>query len=72
MNINKARDFVKSLVGKSCLFKVNIGRNKWEKFEGVIVNAYDKVFIVLVSDVTKSYSYNDVLIKDVQIKENFV
>ena len=31
MNIKKTKDFVASLVGKPCLFKVNVGRNKWEK-----------------------------------------
>ncbi len=70
MNIKKTKDFVSSLVGKPCLFKVNVGRNKWEKFEGVIISVYDKVFTVIVGSVTKSFSYNDVLIRDVQIKEN--
>ena len=42
MNIKKTKDFVSSLVGKPCLFKVNVGRNKWEKFEGVIISVMTK------------------------------
>ena len=40
MNNQKAKALVSSLKGKSLLFKVNIGRNKSEKFEGEILNTY--------------------------------
>lgn len=69
MNINKVKEFVSSLVSRECVFRVNAGRNKWEKFQGVIVSVYDNVFTVISDGLIKSYSYNDVLIKDVVIKE---
>ena len=47
-----------------------IGKHdKCEKFEGVVIKMYNNVFTVLVNGILKSFSYNDVFIGDVMIKE---
>jgi hypothetical protein len=69
MNTKKAKEYVRSLLNRNALFKVNIGRNKCEKFEGVVIKMYNNVFTVLVNGILKSFSYNDVFIGDVMIKE---
>lgn len=69
MNTNKAKEYIRSLVNKNALFKVNIGRNKCEKFEGVVIKMYNNVFTVLVNGILKSFGYNDVFIGDVMVKE---
>ena len=65
MNTKKAKEYVRSLLNRNALFKVNIGRNKCEKFEGVVIKMYNNVFTVIL----KSFSYNDVFIGDLMIKE---
>lgn len=69
MNISKVKEYITSLIGKDCLFKVNIGRNKYEKYTGVITTTYNNIFCVMTNNQIKSYSYNDVLIKDVVINK---
>lgn len=69
MNISKVKEVIYGLKGKNLLFRVNIGRNKSEKFEGEIVNTYPSLFTVRVNGIMKSYTYNDVLTKDVVFKE---
>ena len=69
MNNQKAKALVSSLKGKSLLFKVNIGRNKSEKFEGEILKTYPSLFTVRTNGIIMSFTYSDVLTKDVVIKE---
>lgn len=69
MNNQKTKALVSSLKGKSLLFKVNIGRNKSEKFEGEILNTYPSLFTVRTNGIIKSFTYSDVLTKDVVFKE---
>ena len=42
MNTKKAKEYVRSLLNRNAIFKVNIGRNKCEKFEGVVIKMYNK------------------------------
>lgn len=44
--ILKSKEYVRSLINRNALFKVNIGRNKCEKFEGVVIKMYNNVFTV--------------------------
>ena len=53
MNTKKAKEYVRSLLNRNALFKVNIGRNKCEKFEGVVIKMYNNVFTVLVNVMIK-------------------
>lgn len=68
MNTEKIKNALKEFVGENLLFRVNLGRNKKEHFEGIIVGLYPSVFTIQTNNVTKSYSYSDILTKDVIIK----
>ena len=68
MNTDKVKLYIKSLLGKKVLIKVNVGRNKYEHYEGIISNVYPYLFTVETTNLVKSFSYSDVLTKDVQLK----
>ena len=70
MNLYREKARIKNLLNKQVRLKVNIGRNKFEYYNGVIVNMYDSLFIVDVSGIIKSFSYADLLTKNVLIKKN--
>ena len=72
MNIQKIKQFVSSNKGKTFAFKFKGARNQIDEFIGQIVESYNSVFIVKARgkvDRIKSYSYNDVLINNLEIKE---
>lgn len=56
--------------GKDVLIiKINNIRNKSEVVEGVISEAYDRLFIVKCFDgINRSFSYSDVLISNIEIQ----
>jgi len=54
-------------VGTKVFIEYNLGRNKIEKYEGVIENLYNAVFLVKVRDEIKSFSYSDLITKTVKI-----
>lgn len=68
MNTLKVKEQIENLVGKKVKVKVNIGRNKHEYYEGVIVGTYPFLFTVQVDTQIKSFSYVEILTKDVQLK----
>ena len=68
MNTLKAKEQIESLIGKEVHIKANIGRNKYEYYEGVILQVYPYLFTVKVADLVKSFSYVDLVTKDVQLK----
>lgn len=71
MNIDSVRDKIILYKGKSKKFKFNGTRNKIEEFSGTIVDTYPSIFIVRVIDnnIIKSFSYSDVLIHKLIIKD---
>ena len=68
MNILKIKEQINSWLGKRVRIKVNIGRNKFEYYEGEIVGTYPYLFTVNVDNQIKSFSYVEILTKDVQLK----
>ncbi len=68
MNIENVESDIRKIIGKKVQAKVNIGRNKYEIFEGIIENAYPFLFILRLKNEIKSFSYVDVLTKDIIIK----
>ncbi len=68
MNTSKVKEEIKGMIGKSVKIKVNVGRNKYEHYEGIIKSVYPSVFTIETSNFIKSFSYSDVLTKDIQIK----
>ena len=66
--IDKVKPYIDSLKGKEVFIKVNVGRNKYEQFMGEILETYPYLFTVQMDNLIKSFTYNDVITKDVQIK----
>ena len=70
MNIDIIKDRVNLYKGKTVNFRFNGSRNKIEEFSGIITQTYPEIFIVkLTTDVVKSFSYSDVLIHKLIIKD---
>ena len=71
MNIEKVKNKIMLYKGKTKKFKFNGNRNKIEEFSGMIVDIYPSIFIVKVIDnsIVKSFSYSDVLIHKLVIKD---
>lgn len=70
--IDEVKRRIGLVIGKPLSFKINRGRNKFVSFDGYIENAYPAIFTVRTDkegeDPLQSYSYNDVLTKNVRIR----
>ncbi len=73
-DINKVRRSVGMNIGSKVKTRANRGRHKIDITEGTISKTYPSIFLVeIVNDLdattqTVSYSYTDVLTKDVQMQ----
>jgi len=73
-NIASIKNTMQGHIGKTVLIKANLGRKRSTMFEAVVSGVYSNVFTVspidgvLGSSASLTYSYADVLIKNVQIK----
>ncbi len=68
MNLDSARNKVKSYLGKKLSFIYKGSRNQKEEFEGFITDCFLSIFVVeTTSGVKKSFSYNDFIIKSIKI-----
>lgn len=68
--LDDIKQAVLSLKGEQVELYINRGRRKILKFEGVIDNVYTSVFTVkdkIVSTLTHTYSYSDILCGEVKI-----
>lgn len=70
LNLEREKNRIKKLLNQNIRLRVNIGRNKFEYYNGIVVNMYDSVFTVDVNGIIKSFSYSDLLTKNVLIKKN--
>lgn len=68
MNINRVKNDIKKIIGKRIVAKVNIGRNKYEIFEGTVEKVYPFLFILKLENEIKTFSYADILTKNIVIK----
>lgn len=72
-NLEKIRYEMKQHLGKRVVVKAHLGRRKYTQFEAVVCAVYSNVFTVepmeelLNNTATLTYSYSDVLIKNIQI-----
>ncbi len=69
MNIQKIKKDIESLKNKHLHFKINGSRNQIEEFDGRIVETYNYIFIIETNNTKKSFSYSDILIENLEIKE---
>lgn len=69
MTVDKIKSFVKSNMNQPINFRFNGSRNQIEEFTGKIVNIYKSIFIIEVDGtvVTKSFSYTDILIGNLEL-----
>lgn len=58
------------LKGQSISITANRGRNKIEKFSGLLENIYPAVFTIKTEQNCKTYSYSDILCGNVKIDNN--
>ena len=66
-NINDTVNSVKELQGIRVTLNVNRGRNKFETIEGIIEDAYPKIFTVRKTDgELSSFSYSDILCNNIK------
>ena len=65
MNIDKVKNQINDLKNNKLKIKVNIGRNKYEYYEGNIKDIYPNLFTVLTDKGIKSWTYSDVATKTV-------
>lgn len=72
-DVNKVRRAVVSHLGSKVKIRANKGRHKIDITEGIISETYPSIFLVKVQDELEetfqmmSFSYTDVLTKDVQL-----
>ena len=68
MNINIIRSYLFKKIGSKIVIIYYGGRNKNDKYEGVLTNSYHNIFTIkLVNGEIKSFSYCDILTKTIQI-----
>jgi len=65
--ISKVKENVLSFKDKKIKFRYNGSRNQIEEFEGKIINCYNFVFVIELENMTRSFSYTDVLIGTLEI-----
>ena len=70
MSIEKIKNKINSMVGEKVLAKVDVGRNKYEYIEGVILNTYPYLFTIKTNNEIKSFSYSDILTKNIIFKND--
>ncbi len=72
-SINKVRKAVNSHIGSKVRIHANKGRHRVDVTEGVITETYPSIFLIQVENdmedsfKTVSFSYSDVLTKDVRM-----
>ena len=71
VTIDSAKNYVESLVGRKVALKVNRGRNKIKRYNGVVSEAHPNVFVVkLDNDLFDriSCTYTDILCGTIHIE----
>ena len=71
--VEKIRKELENHIGKEAVIKYNLGRNKVEKYNVIIKELYNYVFLVELdnnSNEVKSFSYSDIITKTIKIDFN--
>lgn len=72
-DVNSVRQAVINHIGSRVKIRANKGRRKIDVTEGIIAKTYPSIFLIQLDSVTEeamktvSFSYTDVLTKDVQL-----
>jgi len=66
--ISEIRKKLNKYIGEEVTIKYDLGRNKHEKYNAIIKELYDNVFLVeLKSNCIKAFSYTDVITNTIKI-----
>lgn len=63
--IGEIKKKIESLKGKKIKVWVDVGRNKSETYEGVVLDTYKNIWTFKTETDVKSFSYSDILINSV-------
>ena len=67
MNTETVKKKLNDYIGKEATIKYNLGRNKYETYDVIIKELYNKVFVVEENKNRLSFSYSDVITKTIKI-----
>lgn len=73
-NLGNVRRALNRHIGSKVIIKSNLGRHRYDVLEGILTETYPCIFLVEVKNEkedsvqTLSYSYNDIITKDVQLQ----
>jgi len=68
MTIDMIKEKLNNHLGSKITIKYNLGRNKYEKYDVILKEIYNHVFLVqLDNKIVKSFSYSDVITKTIKI-----
>ena len=67
MNLDIIKKKILQFKGTKLKIKVNLGRNKYEYFEGYIEKIHPNIFTVHTNSGIKSFSYSDIIVRNVVI-----
>ncbi len=70
MTISAIKDELNNHIGKEVTIKYNLGRNKVEKYNVIIIELFDYIFLVENNGSIKSFSYSDIITKTIKIDFN--
>lgn len=68
MNINNVKEELKNKIGVQVKITVYGLRNKINSYEGKIFKIYPNIFTILYNNEEKSFSYRDIITKDIIVK----
>lgn len=67
MNTEIVKKKLNEYIGKEATIKYSLGRNKYETYNVIIKELYNKVFVVEEKSNRLSFSYSDVITKTIKI-----
>ena len=71
MTIGEIKNDLNNHLGKKAIIKYSLGRNKYEKYNVIIKELYNNIFLVELKNNSdtfiKSFSYTDVFTKTIKI-----
>ena len=65
------KEKINKLKGKKIKIQVDVGRNKNEVYEGIVLDTYKNIWTIKTPTDIKSFGYNDILIKNVIVDSPF-
>ena len=67
LDLNRVRQSIKNQIGSKIKISANRGRHKFVTAKGVITQTYPNIFLVELENKTVSFSYQDVITRDVRM-----